>query len=345
MKYGVIPTSLFERLALWSGHLPIPVVDCVYGLMKARALMTGVRLGIFERLSRGARSSASLAAELSLDPPSLDQLMRALAHMDYLVLRGDGYDLSTLARRHLTDTSPQDLTGFVLWNYTQWEMIEHLDELVRTGRGVEFHDTLADPEAWGLYQRAMLELARLEAPVLAARVPVPAGARRLLDVGGGHGLHGAQICRRHPPLRATVLDLPAALPHARRLAEEEGIADVVTHEAGDLRSTEWPGEADVLLLSHLVHHFRPAEIPGLFARALHALRPGGTLAVWEMEAPKPGSPASFGDGIKLFFRIASTGGTCDGEQYARWAGDAGFTDIRTERPLASPGSVLVVGRR
>ncbi len=42
---------------------------------------------------------------------------------------------------------------------------------------------MTDADEWRDYQQGMLEIARIDAPVLAARVPVPKGARRLLDRG------------------------------------------------------------------------------------------------------------------------------------------------------------------
>ena len=55
--------------------------------------------------------------------------------------------------------------------------------------------------------------------MLARHVPVRKGATRLLDLAGSHGLMGATLCRKHPPMRSTVIDLPAAIEHARRLAD------------------------------------------------------------------------------------------------------------------------------
>src|SRR5207237_7259441 len=119
--------------------------------------------------------------------------------------------------------------GDVLWNYWQWEPVARLDEMGRTGRGIDLHETMTDPAAWANYQRAMMEVARFSAPIVADRVPVKAGARHLLDIAGSHGLFGAAICRKHPPMKSTVLDLPVAIDHARELARAEKIDDVVEH--------------------------------------------------------------------------------------------------------------------
>ena len=248
MKYGVTPTNLFERIALATGKVPIPLIDSLFGIIKARALMAGVRLGVFQALAGGPQTAAQLAAGLQLDERVLELLLRSLVFGGYLSQRKSGYELSPLARRTMIEGGDMELWGYVLWNYQQWEMVAGLEDAVRSGRGCEFHNTLKDPEAWRHYQRGMLELARLEASVIAAKVRVRPGARSLLDVGGSHGLIGAAICRKHPPMRSTVLELPQALPHARELASSEGIDDVVEHRAASLLEDDWGAEHDVVLL-------------------------------------------------------------------------------------------------
>ncbi len=344
MEYGVIPTTLGERVALWAGRVPLPLIDCVFPLIQTRAIMAAVRLGIFEALADGPATAAEAARAAALDPGAAEDLMRVLAHAGYLDWKAGRFSLSALSRRSLVTGSPRPLIGYVNWNYAQWDMLGRLEDLLRTGRGVDFHDSLADAEAWGHYQRGMLELARFNAPLVASRVPVRPGAARLLDVAGSHGLFGAALCRRHPPMRAEVLELPAALGHARGLAEEEGIGGLVTHRAGDLREGELGGPYDVVLMNNILHHFPPAENREWIAKARRALAPGGTLAIWEFETPDRGRPPGEGDGAALFFRLTSSARCYAGDEYAGWARDAGLGQVRLARPLLSPGSVLVTAR-
>ena len=343
MKYGLIPANVLDRLALAAGRVPVPAIDALYGLMKTRSLMAGVHLGVFEAIGQGTRTASDLAHALSLDERSLDLLLRTLTFAEYLEQRGDGFALSALARRTMLREAPMSLVGFLEWNYTHWELIAHLEELVRTGRGVEFHRTLDDPQAWAHYQRAMFEITRLEAPLLASRIPVGRGARRLLDVGGSHGVLGAAVCRRHPPLRSTVVDLPTALPHARALAREAHVEDVVEHREGDALEGDLGLDYDVAILSKLLHHFQPSDIARVLARVRAALRRGGTIAIWETERPRRGSPVSDGDGAALFFAITSTGGTYSADDYTAWLGTAGFSKVKVARPRLLPGNMLVTG--
>jgi tRNA A22 N-methylase len=50
---------------------------------------------------------------------------------------------------------------------------------------------------------------------------VPRGARDLLDIGGSHGYYSVALCRRHPTLRAVILDLPQAVVHAETILASE----------------------------------------------------------------------------------------------------------------------------
>ena len=344
MKYGAIPENVFERLALAAGKVPVPAMDALFSIMKARVLMTAVRLGVFEALRDAPRTPAEVASARGLDPEVTGLLLRALVFGDYLEQRGDRFALSRLGRDTMIEGAPMDMRGFVEWTVVQWEFIEHMEELVRTGRGLDFHDTMSDPERWGHYQRAMLEIARFDAPILAARVPVRKGARRLLDVAGSHGLLGAAICRKHPPMRSVVLDLPSALEHARKLAREAGVDDVVEHRVGNLETDDFGTDNDVVLLANILHHFQPDEILAILRKAAASLSPAGTVAVWDLERPRPESKAGLGDGTALFFRLTSTASCYSGEEYARWMKEAGLKKVRIQRPLLSPAGVLVTGR-
>jgi SAM-dependent methyltransferase len=343
LNYGIVPETLAERAALWLGQVPVPMADLVLGPLKARIVMAGVTLGVFEGLRDGSRTAGDLAQALSLDPQALELLIRALVHVKYLEQDGDTFGLSSLGRSTMIAGSARELTSFARWNETQWRFFERLDDLVRTGRGLDIHHTLDDANSWSYYQRAMFEAARYDAGALARLVPVPAGAQQLLDLGGSHGLLGAAICRAHPPMRSTVIDLPQAVVHSRIVAHDAGLDDIVNHRPADLRIDSLE-ECDVALLSNVLHHFTAAEMLALLGRVRSVLRPHGTIAIWEFEAPSPGAPAGGNDLMAFFFRLTSSADMLHATQYADYLVDAGFVRVRILRPLRSPGRVLVLGK-
>jgi hypothetical protein len=343
MNYGVIPETIVERAAVWSGRMPIPMIDLLFGPLKAGILMAGATLGVFEALRDGRRGSYDLARALGLDGPAVELLLRALVHVKYLRQRGDAFELSALGRSTMIAGAQHELTGFARWSETQWTHVETLEAFVRTGRGLDVHQTLTGEGKWRDYQRAMLEAARYDTATLIRLVPVSAAATRLVDLGGSHGLHGAAICRAHPPMRSTVVDLSEAIAHSRSIAREQRLDDIVEHRVGDLRRDRFE-ECDVALLANVLHHFTAMETADLFCRVRAALRRRGTIAVWEYEGPDLRRSAGHGDLIALFFKLTSSAEALHGDQYAGLLADAGFVNIRAIRPLVSPGRVFVVGR-
>lgn len=346
MFYGASPSNPLERLALAAGKVPLPALDALVSLMKTRAIMAGVELGIFEALAGGPRSPAEVAAARQLDPEACLLLLRALAFAGYLELRDGRFALSPLGRDTMLPGAPRDFHGYLSWNRTQWELVQGLEALVETGRGLDFHHTLEDPAAWAHYQRAMSEFAREDAPRVARQVPLRPGARRVLDLAGGHGAFGAAICRRRPGMRSVVVDLPAALEAGRRLAREMGHAELVEHRAGNLLTDDLEPGQDVVVLSQILHHFKAEQNLAVLRKAFAALESGGTLVVWEIEAPDVRrQKADLGDGAALFFRLTSGARAYHGDDYAGWLAAAGFVKIRVRRPLLSPGGLLLTARR
>jgi 2-polyprenyl-3-methyl-5-hydroxy-6-metoxy-1,4-benzoquinol methylase len=319
-------------------------MDSLFSIMKARGLMAAVSLGIFDALAGDSKSAPQLAHELHLDPTSLDLLLRCMVWSGYLQQSGDRYTLSQLSRDTMIHQSKMDLRAFVQWNYVQWRMVEQLEQVLKTGRGADFHSTMTDPNEWGWYQEAMLEIARFDAPLLARGVPVRPGARNLLDLAGSHGLLGAAICRKHPPMCSTVIDLSSAVEHARALSIKEGIADIVKYRPGDIRTADLGRDNDVVLLANILHHFLPEQNSETLRRVRSCVSIDGTIAIWELETPDPQSKPSEGDGAALFFRLTSSALCYSGKQYAAWLRDAGFERIRVVRPRFRPGYILVTGR-
>jgi 2-polyprenyl-3-methyl-5-hydroxy-6-metoxy-1,4-benzoquinol methylase len=348
MRYAAIPQSIPERFALWSGMVPMPILDSLFPILKARALMAGVRLRLFESLEKAPSDAASLASRLRLDGESLELLLRVLTASGYLKERRGRFGVSALARKTLLPGSPMDSRGYVEFNYTQWEFLGRLEELLETGKGIDFHHSMEDGRSWESYQRGMLELARLHAPLLARKIPVPKGAKRLLDIGGSHGLLGAALCRRHPPLKSVVVDLPSAIRTAQRLAEEAGISDVAEHREGNVLKGDYGGVSacDVALLANILHHFSPEQIVTVLRRVHGLLSPHGTVAVWDIDKPGRKEKPELGrDASALYFRLTSTSRCFSAEEYLGWLREAGFTELRVVRPLAAPMHVLIHGRK
>ena len=350
MRYGIIPTRLVERLAFWFGRVPVAIADSLLPMIQTRSLMAAIRLGIVDAIGTNEKSADEIARSCSLDANALDMLLRVLVSAGYVSMarrsskKAAGYRLSPTGRRALLPGSSVEARGYLMWNFVQWDLIEHLEELLQTGHGLDLHETLHGQQEWEWYQDAMLDLSRVAAPILAGLVPVKHGARQLLDIGGSHGLLGAAICRKHPPMRSIVLDLPVAIEQARAAARRAGVNDVVEHRAGNVLEDDLPPEADVVLLANVIHHFTRDDAIRVLQKARAAMKRGGTIAVWDYDRPSPEAPPELAaDASSLYFRLTSTSQVVSGDEYAAWLREAGFTSVGLKRSLMAPVQVLALG--
>ncbi|GAA2022566.1 hypothetical protein GCM10009839_20000 [Catenulispora yoronensis] len=204
---------------------------------------------------------------------------------------------------------------------------------------MEHHDRPPEDPYWRRYLLGQLDLARLTAGEVARRLTLPAGAARVLDVGGGHGWYAATLCRTRPGLTATVLDLPGSVRVGRDVIAAAGLTHLVSFLEGDARHTGFPADQDAVLCFNLLHHLTEAEIPALLARAHAALKPGGTLAVLDAFADtRHADPAA--THLALFVRLTSGSAVHRPEQLATWFSAAGFAPPRRIRTARIPGLAL-----
>ena len=159
MRYGTIPKGLKERLAAAFGVVPYPMLDVLIAPLQARALIAAERAYVFKALGENDATSAQLAKKLALDASCLDLVLRLLASMGYVKRRAETWSLSRLGRKHFGRGAPNPFGDFVAFGAPQWEWIGRLEDVLKTGKGVEIHRSLQGSD-WNLYQRAMAEGAR-----------------------------------------------------------------------------------------------------------------------------------------------------------------------------------------
>ena len=339
MKLGGIPQNPIERIGKLLGLLPQPLLDTHIAMLLARTIMEGARLGVFEALKEGPLGAAEVAARCGGEPRATGKLLDALTGCEYLRYDAGRYALAPVARKWLLGDAAQPLGDKMLLQFLEWDFVEHLGDFVRTGKPLDFHATMT-PEQWGLYQRGMRSTAASWAPEVARRTPVPKRARDLLDLGGSHGLLAAALCRRHPGLRAVILDLPAAVEHAAPLLAREGMGERVVHRAGDALTDDLGAEAwDVVFVSSLVHHFDDATNRALAKRIARALRPGGVFVIQELYRPNsPNEAGQIGALLDLYFALTSEAGTWSFAEMAGWQREAGLKPLKPIKFLTAPGN-------
>ncbi len=131
--------------------------------------------------------------------------------------------------------------------------------------------------------------ATVDAPLAMALVAEAAAAttphaRHVLDVGCGAGNYTLKLLESLPNLDSTLIDL--SQPMLDRATERVGRATSgrITTIQGDIRDVELhDGQFDIVLAAAVLHHLRTdQEWRGVFTAFYRALRPGGSLWVFDL---------------------------------------------------------------
>ena len=254
-----------------------------------------VEFDLFRRLVEQPKSFDELRTEIGLQRRPMVVLFTALRAMGLLTTDSrERLSLTALSREHLVPGTEFDVSGYIALAGDSpgvREMIERLKTDRPAGasdpdEGTAFiyrEGTESAMEAEASARFLTLSLAgraKNVAPVLAERVPLD-GARTLLDVGGGSGIYSIAWLCRHSTLRAIVWDRPEVLKVAREMAEQFGVADRRECVPGDMFVDSVP-EADVVLVSNILHDWDEMDCQALVTRCAAALPSGGRLLIHDV---------------------------------------------------------------
>jgi SAM-dependent methyltransferase len=341
MKVGAIPQSLVDWLALKLELAPRSLVDTHAAMLLARTVMAGAELKVFDAIAARPLTAEETARACGSDEAATALLLDALAACGYLRFSDERFALTRRARWLLgyADSSVRDK---LLLQAIEWRWLETLEDFVRSGRPLDFHDSMSGEER-DLYHRGMRALAGISGGEVARLVPVPRGATRMLDLGGSHGHFAAEICRRHPGITAEVVDLPDAIEAAAPLLAAEGLGDRLVHRADDAATADLGEQQyDLVLMSNLAHHFSAGQNRDIARRVARALKPGGAFVIQEpARAERPGQAGQIAALLGLYFAMQSRPGvrTWTVGEMAEWQRSAGLKVCRAKRLSTAPGWV------
>lgn len=338
--------NLAEWLALRAGFVPTAAAEAWGGMALSAVVIAAVRSGLTARLAEKAATAAELADELGLDPVPTRLLLDCLRSCGHLTCQAGRYELSRSSRRWLDPASDLSIARFAVGTADYWTWWSGLPEVIRSGKPVGHHDAAPDDPYWQRYVSGQLELARLSASEVARKLRLPSDAHSLLDIGGGHGWFSAELCRRHPRLTATVLDLPGSAAIGRDIIARAGMTDRVLHRDGNATTADLGRGFDCVLCFNLVHHLAKDDIVGLFAKVHDALNDGGVFAVMDAFAePSHRKSAAAANFLAMFVYLSSGSQVYTPAQLNAWLRDAGFSAPRRISILRIPGQAMYVAKK
>ena len=272
------------------------LTDSMSGAFDVATAYLGLRLGLYRSLADdGPATAAELAVRTSTNERMVREWLEQQAATEVLEATrdGDAWRFALPAERAavLLDPDAIDGMGGVLRDQlASLALVPRLVDSFRTGRGIPFADYGPDvAEGQALSTRPVY---RSEIASWFEAIPrLPRDAFRVLDIGCGLGWSIVSIAKAFPGARVDGVDLDAAsIEAARRVAEQEGVADRVRFDVRDAAELEGAG-FDVATMFEMLHDLaRPVEA---LEAARRALRPGGAVLVAdEITAEAFDGPAS-----------------------------------------------------
>lgn len=330
---------------------PAPVLDLLSGFRQSAVLFAAVQLGVFDRLEQAPADGPTLARELACDADALGRLLDTCAGLG-LLSPGPLYQLTDTARTYLTRSSPRRMTGYILYSATAlWPMWGHLDDAVREGSnrwkqtfgldGPLFANFFRTEDDRREFLMGMHGFGQISSPHIAEAFDLSSYSH-LVDLGGATGHLAVACCRHWPNLRATVSDLPAAVPLAQQqIALEPDVANRISVVANDFFTDALPA-GDLYALGRILHDWGEDKIHALLAKIAAALPPGGALLIGEKLLDDDRAGPSWAQLQSLNMLVCAEGKERSFPEYQALLRPHGFTNIQAKRTSVPLDALLAI---
>ncbi|MCC6642135.1 MAG: class I SAM-dependent methyltransferase [Deltaproteobacteria bacterium] len=263
---------------------PLPGLDLLHGrtlaasfdaFARVHLLRAGVRLGLFEALRR-PHDAGALADRLGLAGDLVASWLTASQRLGLVHATGAEYQITDFTRWILDAPEAPALQAMLDQVALGWG--PRLLELPQLMKGAD-RPRFGNPEE---AQRIAAAARAVEVRALAAlaRIPGVRSARRILDVGCGHGSYLAGFLVHYRDAQGVGVDLdPAVAEEARRRLREAEVWRRGEIRVGDFMTMDLPSRFDLVLFNNNLHYFAPSEHAALLRRGASRLTPGGVIAI------------------------------------------------------------------
>lgn len=336
--------NLLERVLLHTGIIPSVLLDTGVSMFQASALLTAGDVRLFNHLQEGPLTIEELRTRTGCSLHGLQVLLTCMINLGYVDQRGSHYSLTAAMRRSFPiELFPEMIPFFRAVN----QKLNDATEAVRTDPpgGIMGWNMVASGNVGRSYQAAMRWLGSSMVKEVVSRTRISVPPKRMLDVGGSHGLYCVEFCRKHPALKATVLDWPIGLENARlTLAQEKDVAERIDLVECDFEKENLPnGDYDFIFLGNIIHGLSEEANQRLFDKIAAASSHVATIAILDQYSSVTGSAFVKGVasliGWNLF--LFAGGRAYDFQDVTKWLERSGFRSTTLTHLKRSPGFSLI----
>jgi hypothetical protein len=303
----------------------------IFGFTLSRSIAVAAQMGVADLLKDGPRSAEELAQSLGVHARSLYRLLRALAGAGVFAEEADRRFRLTPLSELLRSDAPESLRGFaaMMANQVNFETWSQLPYSITTGKPTFPHKFGKAWWAWleqnpaeaKVFHDAMTSLSAGAAAAVVSAYDFT-GIKKLVDVGGGHGLLLASVLAKYPQMKGVLYDEPGVIRGAPDVLKAHGVADRCETVGGDFFQAV-PAGGDAYILKHIIHDWNDDECVTILRHCHGGMTPGGKVFIVEMVIPGPNVP-SIGKLLDLEMLVFLTGLERTEAEYRALLARAGF---------------------
>lgn len=336
-----------ERMLIQAGIMPSPALDVAKSMFQASAVLTAGDIKLFDHLKDGPHTIGELGGTTGFSSYGLLRLLTSMMNLGYVQRKKSHYSLTKPVLRSF----PIDLFHeFVLFFRAVNDKLSHSTVAARDtpAGGIRGWDMVKSGEVGKSYQMFMRWLASSMVNEVASLIKLPNSARRMLDIGGSHGLYCVTMCRKYPALRATVLDWPIGLDNAKiTMAREKDVAQQIDLHDSDFEKDDLPSGYDFVFLGNIIHGISEEGNRLLFKKIADATASNATIAILDQYSNAEGSPIVSGDASLVGWNLFLFDGeqAYDFDTVKTWLETYGFSSAKLTHLKRSPGFSVITARK
>ena len=280
-----------------AGQLPPESLffQTLFGFMATRTLSAVAELNVADALSEGPRYYTDLAEAVGADERSLHRAMRMLASTGVFAEPEPG----TFALTPVSDLLRSDVPGsmrdmaVMITAESHWLPWGRFTDTLRSGRSGTQHAFGTDAfswfqraenkEQWELFNAAMTSFSSITGGAVAESYDF-GGFRRIVDIGGGHGLLLRTLLASAPQAKGVLFDLPGVVQSVT-----ETLDGRIECAGGDFFEGV-PSGGDCYTMKHILHDWSDEHCRTLLENVAQVMEPAGRVLVFEMVMPETREP-------------------------------------------------------
>ncbi|NXJ03617.1 ASMT methyltransferase, partial [Odontophorus gujanensis] len=316
------------------------------GFLVSKVMFTACELGVFDLLLESGQplSLDVIATRLGTSIMGMERLLDACVGLKLLAveLRQEGafYRNTEISNIYLTKSSPKSQYHIMMYySNTVYLCWHYLTDAVREGRNqYERAFGISSKDLFGAMYRSEDEMLKFLAgqnsiwsicgrDVLTAFDLSP--FTWIYDLGGGGGALAQECVSLYPNCMVTIYDLPNVVQVAKERLVPQEERRIAFHE-GDFFKDSIP-EADLYILSKILHDWDDEKCGQLLAAVHKACRPGGGVLLVESLLAEDKSGPVETQLYSLNMLVQTEGKERTAAEYSELLRAAGFRELRVRR--------------